>query len=231
MKYMVAAAFLLSLASTPCWAQEGLESPWSVEGRAGVVTDYRDRGYALSDEAAAVQGEITLAHASGWYGGLWGSTIEEYGIGADGDGAEVEITLYTGWAGHAGGFDVDFGLSRTVYPDGEDVDYTEVPIQIGRSFGHTTLSLGAIWAPAQTGTGNEANTWVWTRVEHAPDVWPVSVHATLGREEGGFAPEGKTDWRLGVEAPAGPLTLGLDWVESDVEEGALVASVFWTFSR
>ncbi|RZJ30464.1 MAG: hypothetical protein EON85_04985 [Brevundimonas sp.] len=206
------------------------EPTWAVSGRVGVVSDYRDRGYTLSDEGPAVQGEVTLAHTSGLYAGVWGSGIAEYGIGADGDGAEVEVTFYTGWAGTVGGFDVDAAVWSNVYPGGEDVNYVEFPLEIGRAIGETTLSAGVIWAPAQTGTGDQSNTWMWTRAEYAPEAWPVSLHAVLGYEDGGFAPEGKTDWRVGADAPVGGFTLSLDWVDSDTEDSAIVASVFRDFA-
>lgn len=229
MKYRVIAASLAALlaSSVPALAQEA--GPWSVEGRVGVVSDYRDRGYTLSAEDPVLQGEATLSHASGLYAGVWGSGIEEYGVGPDGDGATVEVTLYAGWAGSAGGFDIDLGVWSNVYPDGDDVNYVEFPVQIGRTFGDATFSTGVVWAPAQTGTGDEANTWVWTRADYAPESWPVSLHAMVGHEDGGFAPDGKTDWRVGLEAPVGAFTLGVDWVDSDTEDNAVVASVFWGF--
>lgn len=225
---VVALSLLAMLASTaPASAQEAV--PWSVEGRLGVVSDYRDRGYTLSDEEPVAQGEVTLSHASGFYGGVWGSGMDDYGIGADGDGAKVEVTLYAGWAGSVSGFDIDLGVWQNLYPDGDDVNYVEFPVQISRAFGDTTLTGAVIWAPAQTGTGDEADTWVWTRADYAPAAWPVSLHAVLGYEDGGFAPDGKTDWRLGVAVPVGAFTLGLDWVDSDTEDSAVVASVFWDF--
>lgn len=229
MKYRVIAASLAALlaSSVPALAQEA--GPWSVEGRVGVVSDYRDRGYTLSAEDPVLQGEATLSHASGLYAGVWGSGIEEYGVGPDGDGATVEVTLYAGWTGSAGGFDIDLGVWSNVYPDGDDVNYVEFPVQIGRTFGDATFSTGVVWAPAQTGTGDEANTWVWTRADYAPESWPVSLHAMVGHEDGGFAPDGKTDWRVGLEAPVGAFTLGVDWVDSDTEDNAVVASVFWGF--
>lgn len=202
---------------------------WTVEGRVGVVSDYRDRGYTLSGEEPALQGEVTVGHSSGLYGGVWASGIEEYGVGADGDGAEVETTLYAGWAGTLAGFDIDVGVWQNLYPDGDEVNYVEFPLQVGRALGDATFSGGVVWAPAQAGTGDEANTWLWTRAEYAPAAWPVSLHAMLGHEDGGFAPDGKTDWRVGVEAPAGAFTLGLDWIDSDTEDSALVGSVFWGF--
>lgn len=219
-------AALLATAA-PAMAQDA--GPWSAEGRIGAVSDYRDRGYTLSAGDPSIQGEVTLAHETGLYGGVWGASIEEYGIGADGDGATVEVTLYAGWAGSAGGFDVDLGVWQNIYPDGDGVNYVEFPLQIGRTFGDATFSTGVVWAPAQTGTGDEANTWVWTRADYAPQAWPVSLHAALGHEDGGFAPDGKTDWRLGVAAPLGDFTLGVDWVDSDTEDSAVVASVFWSF--
>lgn len=210
-------------------AAHARDPEWTVEGRAGVVSDYRDRGYTLSDGEPAVQGEITVGHVSGFYGGVWGSSIDEYGVGADGDGADIEVTLYAGWAGAVGGFDVDVGVWGNLYPDGDEVNYVEFPLQVGRSVGAATFTTGVVWAPAQTGTEDEANTWLWTRAEYAPEAWPVSLHAQLGHEDGGFAPDGKTDWRVGVEAPVGAFTVGLDWVDSDTEDSAVVGSVFWGF--
>lgn len=205
------------------------EPDWTVSGRAGVVSNYLDRGYTLTDGGPSVQGEVTVAHQAGAYAGLWAAEIEEYGIGDDGDGARTEVTLYAGWAGSLGGFDVDFGLWSNIYPDGDAVNYAEFPLEVGRTAGDTTLSAGVVWAPAQTGTGDEANTWVWTRLEHAPEAWPFSLHAMLGHEEGGFAPDGKTDWRVGLAAPVANWTFALEWVDSDVGDSGVVGSLFWRY--
>lgn len=220
-------AGVAALLTAPAFAQEA--GPWSVEGRVGVVSDYRDRGYSLSARAPVLQGEATVSHSSGLYTGVWGSGIEEYGVGLDGDGATVEITLYAGWAGSAAGFDIDLGVWQNVYPDGDGVNYVEFPLQAGRTVGDATFSVGLVWAPAQTGTDDDANTWAWTRADYAPESWPVSLHLMVGHEDGGFAPDGKTDWRLGLEAPVSGVTLGIDWVGSDTEDDAVVASVFWGF--
>ncbi len=213
---------LLALPAAPALAQD---PAWTWSGQATIVSDYRDRGYTLSDEKPAFQGEITVVHASGFYGGLWGSTIDDYGIGPDGDGAQVELTLYAGWYGTVSGWDVDLGVWDNRYPDGTDVDYVEFPVQIGRSIGPAAWTLGVIYAPSQTGLGDEDNTYLWTRVDYAPTTWPVSLSATLGHEDGSFAPDGKIDWKLAAERRLGPATLGLAWVDSDTEESAVVLSV------
>lgn len=213
---------LLALPAAPALAQD---PAWTWSGQATIVSDYRDRGYTLSDEKPAFQGEITVVHASGFYGGLWGSTIDDYGIGPDGDGAQVELTLYAGWYGTVSGWDVDLGVWDNRYPDGTDVDYVEFPVQIGRSIGPAAWTLGVIYAPSQTGLGDEDNTYLWTRVDYAPTTWPVSLSATLGHEDGSFAPDGKVDWKLAAERRLGPATLGVAWVDSDTEDSAVVLSV------
>lgn len=217
--------FVLSLLVVPAAPALAQDPSWTWSGQATIVSDYRDRGYTLSDEKPALQGEINVVHTSGFYGGLWGSIIEDYGIGPDGDGAQVELTLYAGWYGVVAGWDVDVGVWDNRYPDGTDVDFVEFPVQIGRSIGPAAWTLGVIYAPAQTGLADEQNTYVWTRLDYAPTTWPVSVSATVGHEDGSFAPDGKIDWKLAAKRDIGPATLGLAWVDSDTEDSAVVLSL------
>ncbi len=228
-RIVLSTAVLLLFAPQIALAQQGA-SPWSVEAKIGAVTDYRFRGVSLSAGDPAVQGGVTAWHAgSGFYGSVWASTIEAYGLDASGEGAEVEVTLGAGWSGEALGYVFDLGVEAYRYPGGEGVDYVEFPLSAERAIGPVTISAGLSWAPEQDALGNEDNTYAWTGVEYAPYGWPVSLNARLGHEDGGFAPGGKTDWSVGLKAPIGRLGLGLDWVDSDVEDGALVASVFATF--
>jgi len=221
---MLKSLALITLLAAPVAAQ-AQDRTWTVEGQVAVVSDYRDRGYTLSDGRPALQGEATLSHASGVYVGLWASTLDDYGIGPDGDGARVELTAYAGWAGSVGGLDVDLGVWANRYPDGTDVDYVEFPVQVGRTFGAATLTAGAIYAPAQTGLGDEDDRYLWIQGRYAPAAWPVELHATVGQEEGAFAPDGKTDWRLGLDALLGRVVLTLDWVDSDIDDSAVVGGL------
>lgn len=221
---MLKPLFVAVLLAAPVAAQ-AQDRSWTVEGQVAVVSDYRDRGYTLSDGRPALQGEATLSHASGVYVGLWASTLDDYGIGPDGDGARVELTAYAGWAGSVGGLDVDVGVWANRYPDGTDVDYVEFPIQAGRTFGPATLTVGAIYAPSQTSLGDEDDRYLWVRGEYAPAAWPVELHATVGQEQGAFAPDGKVDWRLGLDAPLGRVVLTLDWVDSDIDDSAVVGGL------
>lgn len=207
-------------------AQEEAEGV-SAEYEIGVVSDYRYRGLSLSDEKPALQAGATFSAPGGWYAGTWGSTIEEYGVGADGDGANVEIDLFVGKAFSLGAFDVDVAVQAYVYPDGSDVNFAEIPVSISRTVGSWTLSLGAVYTPRQDIAVPEANRYVsGALVWQAPER-PWQVSARVGYEDGAFAPDGKLDWEVGASRTVGPMTLGLSYVDTDDDtiDGGLVASL------
>lgn len=226
MNKSVAIAIGLACFVSPAWAQS---SDWSLTGTAGVVSDYRFRGFSLSDERPALQAGLTAGHASGVYGDVFVSTIDEYGFGPDGDGAEVEVTGALGWAGQLGGFDVDVAAAAYRYPDGDDVNYVEFPLQMGRAYETLAWAVGVAIAPAQAALGDEENRYGWTSLTYGPPSWPVSFTTRFGYEDGAFAPDGKTDWSFGVAREFGRVSLDLSWIDSDAEDGQAVASVFVNF--
>ena len=193
------------------------------------MSDYRYRGYSLSDDQPALQAGFTATHESGFYGDIFLSTIDEYGIGDDGDGAKIEITASAGWAGTISGFDMDASVASYSYPDGDAVSYIEVPVQISRTINAFTWSVGAAYAAEQTALGDEDNRYAWAGVNYAAERLPISLNARVGYEDGAFAPEGKTDWTIGAEYHLGSATLGLSWVASSGTDDTLVASIFAAF--
>lgn len=214
----------------PVRAQEAPSPVWALEGETGVVSDYRYRGASLSDEASAWQAGLTVSRPGGLYGDLHVSTIAAYGGTEDEDGAHIEAALTLGWAGSLGDFAVDAAVTTYQYPGGVDVAYAEIPVQIGQTRGPLTWTLGAAWAPAgQTALGNRDNRYVWGGLDLAHAAWPITLHGALGFEDGAYAPDGKTDWRVGMTAPLGSIDLGLDYVDSDVATGALVVRLFIGF--
>lgn len=151
-------------------------------------------------------------------------------MGADGDGAEIEITLSFGFSRSWLGLDWDLAVAASRYPDGSDVDFVEFPVQVGRTTGPWTWALGAIWAPSgQVGLNDRSNRYGWASATYAPAQWPISFTAATGRERGAWAPDGKWDWRAGAAVPLGQITATVDWVDSDREAGAIVAGVYATF--
>lgn len=229
MKRLVMIAASLGVALPTAALAQVSGGDWGLEATIGAVSDYRFRGLSLSGGDPALQAGATLSHASGFYADVYLSSIEEYGIGVDGEGSELEVTLTGGWAGAWLGLDWDAALSAYRYPGGDEVDYVEAPVQVSRAFGPVTATLGVAYAPEQRALGDEDNRYVWTGVEYAREDWPVSLTASIGYEDGAWAPDGKTDWRVGGYIPVGILTAGLEWIDSDADKGAVVASVFASF--
>ena len=194
-------------------AAEAEPASWTLSGNLGVVSDYQYRGYSLSGGDWAVQGGLTLDGPRGLYFGVWASQVEEVGIGADGDGALVEIDLSAGRTFSAAGWDWDVGAVYYTYPDGDDLDYLEVPLSAARTTGAFTTTLGVSYAPAQANLGDEDNLYLYVGGDYAPEHWPVSVNAQIGHEEGAFA-DGKLDWQLGLARDIGPVSLSVTYSDS-----------------
>src|SRR5690349_12294868 len=135
-------------------------SPFTLDSSATVVSDYRFRGWSLSDEKPALQIESTLTHESGLYAGVFASSIEEIGVGADGDGARTEFDLSTGWGFSLAGFDIDAGAMAYLYPDANDVNYYVLPVSVSRAFGGVSLTLGYEYTPRQTSLGDLDGSYV-----------------------------------------------------------------------
>jgi uncharacterized protein (TIGR02001 family) len=111
-------------------AQDGSGSPHDFASTVAVTSDYLFRGVSQSQHDPAFQAGVTYFHASGFYAGVWGSTIDftADGAGYD-DGADAEIDTFVGykWA-LADDWKLDLQLIRYNYPgteDGYDFDYNE----------------------------------------------------------------------------------------------------------
>ncbi len=81
----------------------------------GVVSDYRYRGISQSRLEPAVQGGIDYADKSGFYVGAWGSTIKWIKDTPGATKGSVEVDLYGGYKGTAGGLGYDVGFLRYEY--------------------------------------------------------------------------------------------------------------------
>lgn len=71
-------------------------SPHTVSGNIGVLSSYVLRGNTagLENSGATINGGLDYEHASGFYAGYWGSTLD-YGLG----GSEFEHDFYLGYNG------------------------------------------------------------------------------------------------------------------------------------
>lgn len=183
-------------------ASEGIE----IEANVALVTDYRFRGISLSDRNLALQGGFDVSFPSGFYAGVWASSIEPVGA------AELELDLYAGYTFEAGGLEFDFGAIVYTYPGESDTHFWEVYGSAGFSLGLLESTVGIAYSPTQDNIGGDDNLYLFYEASYPLGDSGFSLTGSVGYETGAFGdPDGngkdKWDWSLGVAWTA----LGVDW--------------------
>lgn len=108
----------------PAAAAKEEASKWSVTTNIGFVTDYYTRGLSQSWHKPAVQGGVDLAHASGFYAGVWGSNVSPNTF----PDATAEIDVYGGYNGSISaieGLGYSVGAIGYFYPGGSWKEYRD----------------------------------------------------------------------------------------------------------
>ena len=199
MKFLTKACFGMLLAasamSTPAFAQEeeAASGPFSLSGGISVTSDYRFRGVSLSNEKVAVQPTLTLSHESGFYVGVWGSSLPDsppFG--------KFELDVYGGFATEiASGTTVDVGVTWYTYPGSEDggapTDYFEGIGKLSHDIGPVSVTGLVAYAPSQGSLG-------------------------LVAADGNYL-----DWSLGASFAAGPATFAVQYIDTDVKKTGIKA--------
>ncbi|AUW57253.1 hypothetical protein C1T17_03250 [Sphingobium sp. SCG-1] len=218
-------AVLLSTIASPVFAQEEPAPAVTVTGGATVVTDYRFRGISQTDKRFAVQGTFTVAHESGFYATVWGSSIDDYIA----TGSDQEIDLIAGWAKDFNGTKLDVGVLYYYYPGsgGTNTDFIEPYAAVSHTFGPATAKLSAAYAPKQhalasLGKARQDNLYTAFDLGAGIPETPVSLSAHVGHSfgpsyltAGSSFSKGYTDWSLGASYTWNHLTFGVSYVDTD----------------
>ena len=220
------------LFSTPAFAQDGEQTAITVSGGATVVTDYRFRGISQTDKDFAVQGTFTVAHESGVYATVWGSTIDDY-VAAS---ADQEIDLSLGFRKTFGATTIDVGALYYYYPGAEKVipgynsDFLELYGSVAQSIGPVSAKVSAAYAPSQAalrlGAGNLDNFYLNAGVSGAVGDSGLSLSAAVGRTfTRSFLSGGSkySDWSVGASYTTGSVTLGVSYVDTSYRRNAVVS--------
>jgi uncharacterized protein (TIGR02001 family) len=129
-----ARAWLAALALCCAWLWPMSNAHAQVSGSLGAVSDYRYRGYSLSDGDPALQGSIAYDAASGAYGGLFASTTR------DEDSSGIQWIPYAGIARRdQGGRSWDVGVRYVHFDEASEYDYVEA--HVGVAFRRLTVRL------------------------------------------------------------------------------------------
>ena len=232
MKFLTKACFGMLLAastlSTPAFAQEEEASgPVSLSGGVSVVSDYRFRGISLSNEKVALQSTLTVNHESGLYAGVWGSTLPDsplYG--------KYELDLYAGFATEiAPGTSVDIGATYYVYPGNQDFagpsDYVEIIGKLSHDIGPVSVTGMVAYAPDQKSLGSDDNIYLNLGLGYGIPDTPVTLTAGLGYTDGSLgaasADGNYLDWSVGASFAAGPATLSVQYIDTDIKKTGIGA--------
>ncbi|MGD9472303.1 MAG: TorF family putative porin [Novosphingobium sp.] len=238
---LLAASILASAAvATPAFAQDEAESDITVSGNVALVSDYRFRGFSLSDGDPAIQGGIDIAHSSGFYVGTWGSSIDDLGSGL----GEMELDIYGGWSGEVtSGLTVDVGLLYYAYPAKSNgygaADYFEPYLSLSTDLGPVNATVGVNYAWDQNSLGDQDNLYIHGELEAGIPNTPITLSAHLGYTDGFFTitSDGNAfDYSVGASVTVlGGLSLGVTYtgVEgpsiNDFSDDAVVGTLSYSF--
>ena len=221
------------MVATPALADETDAPPAiTINGTATVVSDYRFRGISQTDRNFAVQGSLTVSHASGFYASMWGSSVDDY-VTASGQ-SNQEIDLIVGFKKTFGGATFDIGALYYVYPktrlagDKSSSDFIEPYLAISGTAGPLTAKATVNWAPKQKALAldqgasgllpSQDNVYIAGDFSAAIPTTPISLTAHIGHTFGpSWLSIGNeyTDWGLGATLTYKALTLGVQYVDTD----------------
>lgn len=209
-----------AILAAPAHAQEEAESDITITGAVALTSQYRLRGIALTDEDMAVQGSITVAHASGFYVGTWASNLS--GFGSFG-GSNLEVDLIGGYSTKVGGVTLDGGLVWYLYPGTSGTDYAEVYASVSAPVGPLNAKLGTYYAPKQQAIGSEDALYVYTDWALPIDSTPITLKAHAGYATGNGSaltgPDGDIfDYAFGVDLAWKNFTLNVSYVDTDIKK-------------
>ena len=207
------------LLATPALAQDEAESDITVTGNASLVSEYRFRGVDLSGGDIAIQGGVDAAHSSGFYVGVWGSSLDEDTVVGYG---HTEVDIYGGWSGEiASGVTTKVGVIYYAYPNSAagDFDYVEFTGSLGFAIGPASATVGVAYAPDQDSLGDTDNLYLYTDLGVSIPDTPLSLSAHLGYTDGflTYTDSGKAwDWSIGAKfALNEKLSVGVSYIDAE----------------
>lgn len=217
-------------------------SAFTITGGATLTSDYRFRGISQTNKRVAIQGTLSVAHESGLYGTVWGSSIDDYVI----NGADAEIDLSVGYRKTFDGTTVDVGVLYYYYPGsgGVNSDFFEPYANVSHTFGPLTAKVGVNLAWKQHalsyGAGErEGGVYAYGDLSAGIPGTGVTVTGHVGRSfERNYLTFGEkvTDWSLTAGYTLKNLTLSVGYVDSNrdlfstgpvrnVSKGGVVAAI------
>jgi uncharacterized protein (TIGR02001 family) len=200
----------------------------SVSANASLVSQYRFRGTNVSGEGVAVQGGFDLDHGSGFYAGVWGSSLNNRFSTYGG----MELDIYAGYSWPlVEGITADAGVVAYTFPDAPAGrhNFVELYSSLSASLGPATAKVGLAWDPGANGFAFVGfvrdNLYLYSDVSVGIPSTPLTIKAHLGYTDGSrrlATNSGTFDWSLGASYQLfGPISASLEYIDAaaDVTAG------------
>ncbi|MBF0627436.1 MAG: hypothetical protein HQL91_04365 [Magnetococcales bacterium] len=173
-----------------------------INGNMTLASDYVWRGVSQSARGPAVQGGITVNHASGLYVGVWGSSIDFENVST----ASLEMDLFAGFTYEFPvGLKLDAGILHYDYPGADhalELDFEEY--YLGASYKYQALGMSGkySYSPDYTGSPNSKSAYYLegALTYDLPEGFVAAAH--YGHTGGDFynalKPDNYNDYSVGV---------------------------------
>lgn len=150
-------AGLILVGATPVSAEIGLDD---FTAHITLTSDYVYRGVSQSDEDPAVQGGFEFEHPSGFFAGVWASSVDFPNNRQRSRPRDLEIDYYAGYGfGLGAAWSASAQLTRYTYPGDDpafDYDYSELSLSVQWS---DRLAASAHLSDDLLGRSERATAW------------------------------------------------------------------------
>jgi uncharacterized protein (TIGR02001 family) len=209
MRLLARSALLLTLA--PAWAAapSRAERPaWTAA--VTVASDYYFRGVSQTLTEPALQADLAVEHASGWFGSLFASTV---GFPDDPyeDPGTYELAANVGFGRALGrGWTAVGSAAHYAYPNAEnDHDYFE--LGVGLDYRGVAASFG--WTEDALGYAGSGRVWELVGTRALP--WRLGLEAGVGLYELPDLDDEYAFWHVAVTRSLGRVAADLGYYGSD----------------
>jgi uncharacterized protein (TIGR02001 family) len=204
---------------------------WTITGDVAIASQYRYRGISQSDNRPAVQGAITITHASGFYLATWDSSASAGNSPVNIGGTEIDI--YGGFTHALGqsGVVFDGGLYGYVFPGASQASFYEIYGSLAQTLGPATAKIGGAYAPAQkvfdynVTSQARSNMYAYAELSGSIPKTPISLHSHVAHTGGGQDyTKPYIDYCVGATAKWKNLALDLSLVGTNITRGDFARS-------
>ena len=207
--------------STPQPIDDGPPPPagkLTVDGSVTLVSDYRYRGLSYTDNRPAVQGFLTISHASGLYVATFLSNL-----GGDGSygGDDVEADILAGYARSVDDLTLDVGIWNYRFPGTRRTSFMELYGALTIPLSGAKAKTGFYYAPRQHAIGGHDDLSSYVDIFFPVAKTPVAIktHAgyTVGKGATLAGPSGRyIDWSVGADIRRDAVTFNVSYVNTTI---------------